>query len=412
MAEMQLSDLAPGMRVQTDVQDAHGRVLIEAGKALTQRHLRALKIWGIPAVQVEGDGPAPDRENTSKGSSETKEKIQEEIRYLYQFNLPNLRDPFLARLTAWNVQQRIDSPEKEPAIPRDVTEPEVPPNADNPIPLDDLLLRVKTIGSLPTIYSEITEVIQHPLSSSADLARVISKDPGLTARLLHMVNSAMYSFASKIETVSRAITIVGTNEISQLALATSVIQMFKGKLEKLIDMNAFWRHSLCTGALARTLAAKTGHPNTERYFVSGLLHDLGRLVLFEVTPKMGTYCIQKARYEIRPLCQVEKEVLGYDHAEIGMELLKRWQLPESHIEPVGLHHKPSAAFEFIRETIVMHVSNVIANTMAQGRGLENKVPVYEPGTWDKLDIPLEALPHILNDVEGQMADLLGIFEVV
>ena len=131
------------------------------------------------------------------------------------------------------------------------------------------------------------DLINDPDASAAEIGDVISEDPALTARLLKIVNSAFYGFPSRIETVSRAITIVGTLELLDLILAASVVKAFSGIPSELVDMDQFWEHSLYTGVTARVLAGRHRAPDTERYFVAGLLHDIGALVLYRQLPRQS-----------------------------------------------------------------------------------------------------------------------------
>ena len=127
------------------------------------------------------------------------------------------------------------------------------------------------IPSLPMIFTRIDEAVNNPRSSLADIGRIISEDSSLTARLLKIVNSAFYSFPSKIETISRAVTVVGTQQLRDLALATSVMKLFQGIPPDLINMEAFWKHSIACGVAARVLAAHKREANIERFFVAGIL---------------------------------------------------------------------------------------------------------------------------------------------
>ena len=143
------------------------------------------------------------------------------------------------------------------------------------------------LASLPHIFTEINRVISDPRSSAIHVANVISKDPNLTTKLLRIVNSAFYGFPSKIDTISRAVTILGSKQLSTLALGTSVLEIFKDIPADLVDMKSFWEHSVACGAAARMIASYRNIVNTERLFVAGLLHDIGRLVTYKYLPQQG-----------------------------------------------------------------------------------------------------------------------------
>ena len=148
----------------------------------------------------------------------------------------------------------------------------------------DLLKGYVEVSSLPMIHLRLEEAINNQNKSMSDIAKVIREDPGLTARLLRIVNSAFYNFPSKIETISQAVTIVGTQQLSALALATSVMKMFKGLPQNLVSMDSFWRHSIACGLAARMIGSFRRETKPERFFVAGMLHDIGRLIMYTKIP--------------------------------------------------------------------------------------------------------------------------------
>ncbi|NIV98483.1 HDOD domain-containing protein, partial [Candidatus Saccharibacteria bacterium] len=137
-----------------------------------------------------------------------------------------------------------------------------------------------TLPEIPSIVFELNEVIANPLSSAEDIAQVVNRSPSLTALLLKIVNSPFYGFPSKIDKISLAVTLIGTREISGLALGISLVSLFNNIPKELLSMYSFLRHSLACGIFSRILAAHKSLPQTEQLFVSGLLHDLGRLILY------------------------------------------------------------------------------------------------------------------------------------
>ena len=133
---------------------------------------------------------------------------------------------------------------------------------------------------IPSVVFELNEVISNPMSSAEQIAEVVNRSPSLTALLLKIVNSSFYGFPSKIGKVSHAVTLIGTREISSLALGISILSLFKNIPKNIFDMYSFLKHSLACGILSRVLAAHLNSSQTEQLFVSGLLHDLGRLILY------------------------------------------------------------------------------------------------------------------------------------
>jgi len=267
---------------------------------------------------------------------------------------------------------------------------------------------VSTIASLPSVYQRLSQVMNHPRSSAHDIGRVTSEDPGLTARLLKLVNSAFFGFPSKIETVTRAVMIVGTEQLRELSLATSVISMFKDLPPDLVDMNSFWKHSLACGVFARVLANRMHESNIERFFVAGLLHDLGSIVVYLKKPDDARKILESSINNEALIHLEEKKHFGFDHAEIGQLLLKEWRLPESLQEAVGFHHSPDRAIKYPLEATVTHIADILANTFQWGSSGETHVAPIHEGAWESLKIKTETLTDIVNEAELQFAEVVKI----
>jgi len=263
----------------------------------------------------------------------------------------------------------------------------------------DLLKGVQSVASLPGVYLRLSAVVSDPRSSAADVGNVIAEDPGLTARLLRLVNSAMYGFPSRIETVSHAISIVGTAQLQDLALATSVIRLFARLPEHLVSMESFWRHSVACGVAARTLATRRREANVERFFVAGLLHDIGRPIIYTQAADQARTAVQRCRESGRPLFEVEHEVLGFDHTHVGCALLEQWKLPASLREAVQHHHHPERATRFPVETALIHISDLVVNAMAFGTSGEPAVPPLSAPAWDVVGLAPELLGDVVDEVE-------------
>ena len=262
----------------------------------------------------------------------------------------------------------------------------------------DLLRGYVEISSLPTIHFRLEEAINNPKKSMSDIAKVIREDPGLTARLLRIVNSAFYNFPSKVETISQAVTIVGTQQLSALALATSVMKMFNGIQSNLVSMDSFWRHSVACGLAARVLATMRRDNNAERFFVAGLLHDVGRLILYTKLTDRSREILLRARTAPMLLYEAEREALGFTHAVVGGLLLQTWKLPTSLEEIVMFHHNPMSATRFPMETAIVHLADIVVHAMDLGSSGETFIPPLDSTAWEKLGLH----PSVLGSVEEQI----------
>jgi hypothetical protein len=144
----------------------------------------------------------------------------------------------------------------------------------------DIVTSEVKLASFPDIYFKIRQILDSPTSSPSQVADVVSKDTSLSAKLLKLVNSPFYGLPQRIDSISRAVMVIGGQEISTLVLGISAMNAFKDIPPELINMRTFWEHSVAVGVYARLLGAAGGQGGAERLFVAGILHDIGRLVLF------------------------------------------------------------------------------------------------------------------------------------
>ena len=268
----------------------------------------------------------------------------------------------------------------------------------------ELIIGAIDLPSLPEVVTRAIALVNDPESSAIDIGRILSEDTAMTARLLKIVNSPFYGFPSRIETVSRAITVIGTLDLLDLILATSVVKMFSGVPNDLVSMDSFWKHSLYSGVLARLLAARSKQPNVEHFFVAGLLHDLGSLVIYRKMPELAREALLRARYNGRVLREAEQEIMGFDHASVGAELMRMWKLPTSLVEAIEYHHNPSQAQHYPLVASVVHVADVIASTVRSCGGASEAAPPLDPIAWDLLKLPILAVEAILVEADQQFGD--------
>jgi HD-like signal output (HDOD) protein len=273
--------------------------------------------------------------------------------------------------------------------------------------LEALLKGMVELSSLPFIYIKINDAVNNPRSSTKEISEIISGDPGLTSRLLRLVNSAFYGFPSKIETVSRALLMVGTQQMRDLALATSVMSLFKGIPGHLVSMESLWRHSVACGLAARVLATvRQNEVNAELLFTAGMIHDIGRLVIYKKIPETAQEMILRCRDSKEPLYLVEKEVLGFDHSDLGRMLAQSWNLPPSLKEVLAYHHFPLEARLYPIETCVIHIADYIAHAIQLGDSGEQYIPPLEEGVWELADIPASVLSSASDQLRNEFEDVV------
>lgn len=270
-----------------------------------------------------------------------------------------------------------------------------------------LLRHESSLPALPSVFNELTQIIADPNSTAEDVSQVISRDVSLTAFLLRMVNSAFYGFPSRIDTISRAVALVGTQRISNLALGTTVLSVFKDIPPELVDMPTFWRHSVATGIAAKLLAKEARIDNPERLFVAGMLHDIGRLIIYKVLPKPSRYVIMHSRMQKQPLHESETAFLGFNHAKLGGIMLQKWNLPFPLVNAVLHHHYPSKSKQ-PREPAIINAAGIIAGALGHATGGQDYFPHWDMEAWEGLGLEPRAVHRVSQAAVSRIDELFAI----
>jgi len=273
----------------------------------------------------------------------------------------------------------------------------------------NLVNEISHLIALPEVSLKVNELVDNPGSSIADMAQVISLDAAITTKLLKVANSSFYRFPSKIDTVSRAVTIIGTRELRFLILASSAVRSFDNINNKVIDTSSFWRHSVYTAVVSRLLAAKCSVLHKERLFVSGLLHDVGHLVMSHLIPDLVQVMKYRAQMANIPIYEAERDVYDIDHAVVGAELLKIWSLPKSLHEVILHHHEPEKSTDYVLETSIVHLANSIAKLGESGSTDLNQAPRISPVAWEVTGLSPDVIETILQDARAQFLEALLLF---
>ena len=271
---------------------------------------------------------------------------------------------------------------------------------------EQLVQGLEQVMSLPDACLRVNQLIEDPDSSSADIAEVIAQDADLSGRMLRLVNSAYYGLSGRVETISRAVTIIGTGELRDLALMTATCDLFQGIPADMFNMRDFWHYAVATGILGRTLAKKCNVLHGERLFVMGVLHDIGRLVILQHMTEKARDVLLVADGKNDLLVGAEQEILGFDHAEVGYELARAWNLPESISTSIRYHHDPMAAREFGLESALVHISQAMAYHLVWGR--EDDLGYIDGGVWELTGLTVENCLESTESLGDQIMEMFAV----
>ena len=249
--------------------------------------------------------------------------------------------------------------------------------------------RIEKLGQLPTlpqVVQKIMSLIDRPGTSAEDLGRLIEKDQVLSAKVLQLANSPFYGFPARIASVSHAVVVLGLNVVKGLALGATVFDMMKAA-----GMDQLWRHSLGVAMVAHLLATRLGHKNPEELFVAGLLHDLGKVVIYVKLPETASAIISAVHERDVSMLEAEMEILELTHAEIAGWLAAAWHLPTVLKEPIMYHHHPTLATVAPLQTAIVHVADILVKAMACGSSGDDLMPALSPEAWNAMNLDDEGL---------------------
>ncbi|HOO56333.1 MAG TPA: HDOD domain-containing protein [bacterium] len=277
--------------------------------------------------------------------------------------------------------------------------------------------RVKDLPTLPSIAAQIFNVTNNPESSVDDLSEVIGMDQVVAGRILKAVNSAYYGFPRKIDTLSKAIVILGFNNVRSIALSVSVMDLFSGASPTKFNYSELWKHALGTAHCMRALARKHDPRSIEQYFVAGLLHDIGFIAMNHCFKEDFMNAVNSAIQQNRPFYEVEVEKFEFDHTDVGRFVADKWLLPGTLSQAIGLHHRPHEAEENIDIIYAVHVADIICKTKDYGDYGDNKTftwkSIYKPAA-EMFGIseegPADELAGLIDEDLAEASDFLSVFD--
>ncbi len=229
--------------------------------------------------------------------------------------------------------------------------------------LKQAVKKIVSLPSLSSLYIELVKELQSPDSKLSTIGTIIAKDAAMTAKILQLVNSAYFGLRTRVSNIKHAARLLGLNTIKALALTHDVFSQFERINLQSISLRTFMEHSQKVGSLAR-LITKNENPEESLVndaFISGMLHDVGKIILAKNFPKQYTKIQELTRYETNPLWKIEQETFGVSHAETGAYLLSLWHLPNPVIEAVAFHHQPTkCSHQMFSPLTAVHAANVLA----------------------------------------------------
>lgn len=280
--------------------------------------------------------------------------------------------------------------------------------------VENFLSDVKQIPTLPDVYMRVKKAFEDPSVSVEYLADAIRYDQSLTISILRLANSPFFGFKQKISSINQAVMLVGLREVYSLVLSVSVMGIFPAKDDKeeeFFPVQKFWEHSLGVAIAARTLGTMMNYPHPEELFVAGLIHDIGKMIeKLYLGDKFKEVC-KKSKEQSRPLRELEMEVLGFTHSEVGQVLAEQWQFPNFLVQTTAHHHSPSLVEDpLIADGVaVVHVADSLIKGLELGWSGDPFIPSVEMEALKRLHlVPFNELDVIISKIKEEYLSVVNI----
>ena len=261
--------------------------------------------------------------------------------------------------------------------------------------IEDFKQKVEDLKSLPTLphlMMKFSAMAENPETSMTKFGDEVQKDQILTTKLLRLVNSAFYGFPGRIGTVTQAIVLLGLDALKGLIITSSVFDSLTPEAYPL------WRHSMLVSLACRQIGTVLDYPDVEEIAVAGLLHDIGKVIFFLEAPEKYRKVIRYAVEHDTPMFIAEKELIGFNHNDIGKWVCDKWTLPEKLSIPITYHHNPEQAPAFKDRVLIV----AAANTIIKGMGVSAEGEVIIDEISDLIQDELNLTPKHINDLVARI----------
>lgn len=264
--------------------------------------------------------------------------------------------------------------------------------------LKRIIMDTKTLPTLPGVITKLNSLSENDKASVQEMARIVSSDQVLSARILRLANSPSYGFY-RVSTISNAMILLGVNVVKSLALSSSIFEI----MEK--NSVGLWEHSLGTATASNIIARKLGLPEVEEIATAGLLHDIGKVIIGLKCAEGVVEIRRRIKADELYIRDAERQVLDTDHAEVGSWLAKSWFLPDKLSEPIACHHDLTQSEDHRVKTAVVHLADILIKTSGFGDSGDPYVPEISPLAWELLKLDEKLLEEIVAELEDKLIEV-------
>ncbi|WP_026894451.1 HDOD domain-containing protein [Clostridiisalibacter paucivorans] len=276
---------------------------------------------------------------------------------------------------------------------------------NNKLSLDKLIQLVDDMPVFPNRINKILKLTEDPNSTVHDIETEILKDQSLTAKVLKLANSTHYGYSRRISTITEATVLLGFKTIRSITLASSVSKVLMQELPGYgLEKDMLWEQSQTCAIIARQLAKKTRKSDPEQAYIAGLLRDIGKVILSYYVKKEYNLIVEKVGSSGRSFQDAEKEVLGFDHAQIGAKIAEKWNFPQDLIDAIENHHTPAQSNVNKDLVSLIHVADALVMTMGISMGYDGMAYYMSPFALETLELDEIKIQEIIANTSDLLTD--------
>ncbi len=269
------------------------------------------------------------------------------------------------------------------------------------------VLKVKELPILPTMFAHISMTLQNPEATKEEIAKAISFDPALSAKILKKVNSSSYGHivSEPVSSVQYALVVLGLDILKELITSCTLFEITD------TTMSALWKHSVGVSIASELVAIHAGFEDTEVFKVAGLLHDLGKIVSAVYVPELYKQVLSRVQNKDMSYYEAERALLGFGHERINFWLAEHWRLPGEVREGMAYHHKPLSAPHYTQVACIVHIADFLVRVFEFGSGGDDHVSYFEHKVLAQLQLKQSDLEHVMDDMVAAfmiLSDELGM----
>ena len=281
--------------------------------------------------------------------------------------------------------------------------------------------KIKDLPTISTVANQINVESKKNSLTAKSLSAIIARDPSLTSKVLKLANSAYYGLVKQVDTLERAVTVLGFNTIKSLALTISVYKYFQKDSGGEFDIKGLWGHCLGCAVAAKVLISVANPKLEEQAFVSGILHDVGKIAIAQYLPDEMSYIIGMiddlgSQQEEIQAGEIEEEVLGFTHQKIGGRIATQWNFPDEYITTIKYHHGPftskldedAASAALVRS---VYIGNKLAKVMGFGKSTNQRKEKIPMETWQALNITKKKLPELRDKIKADHQKIMESWDL-